>query len=857
MFSAMPRLFICFLPLLALVAPVLSSAEFQSAFPAHTNRPWIGPEYWANPLQDWRISNGRLECFVSGANRNMFLLTHHLGKQNQAFTTSVRLGRIHASGAIDQGWAGFRAGITGPIDDYRNAAIRGRGLNAGITTTGKLFVGDEQYRAAQLRRDLGIAMGDVTLALTATPVGENVRVVLTATDRASGRRAREASATLPAEQFAGNVALVSHWDAAAARQPDDPQQAPAAAAMARGGNVRIWFQDWKLSGDRVEAHTERAFGPILWSQYTLTKGVLKLTAQMPPVGAEDNQTVAFQIRDGGAWRTIDEEQIHTLARTATFRITNWDDTRDTPYRLVYELIGADGSATPHHWEGSIRRDPVDKADIVVAGFTGNQDTCFPNLPTVKNVAHHNPDLLFFSGDQIYENVAGYGIQRLPVETASLDYLRKWYLVGWSFGDLMRDRPTVHLPDDHDVYQGNIWGAGGRKIPLAEHEQGGYVMAAEWVNMVQRTQTSHLPDPYDPRPADQGITVYYSDLLYGRVSFGILEDRKFKSGPKGLVPPTGGRPDHVTDPNFDRDAFDPPGGVILGDRQLDFVRNWTADWRGSDFKVALSQTIFAGVATTHGGEFMRLVADLDANAWPRSARNRALTELRKGYAFMYAGDTHLPTLVHHGVEEWNDSGWSFAVPSIAAGYPRLYEPEEPGKNREPGMPDYTGEFLDPMGNKVTVWAVANPKKEWRRTPYELLMDKASGYGIVRLHKNTGKITVECWPILVDATEAGANQKQFPGWPKTIDREDNFPKKGEGWLPRIEVSGMANPVVQVMDATTGEHIYTLRIQGNTWHPRVFTRTGLYTLRVGEPGKDFREFTGLVPTAQEVAPALKIAF
>lgn len=843
----------CLLPVLFLAtSPLLFAADFASSFPGHTARPWIGAEYWANPLQDWRLAGGRLECFVSGAGRNVQILTHQLGKANAAFSASVRLGRLRPEGPIDAGWAGFRIGISGPVDDYRYAAIHGRGLDAGITTSGKLFLGTEQYRAALLTRDASIPLNDVELKLTAAPAGDSVRLVLTAVDRASGRRAREVSATIPSARLAGNVAVVAHWDrssgkAAGAGVPATP----------RGGNVTIWFDDWTLSGPRVEAHPDQTFGPILWSQYTLSRGVLKLTAQMPPLGVEDDQSVALQVKANGEWKTIEEEYIHTLARTATFRIPGWDATRDTPYRLVYNLIGADGKAIPHYWEGTVRRDPAGKATIVVAGFTGNQDTGFPNLPTLKNLLHHDPDLLFFSGDQIYENVAGYGIQRLPVETAALDYLRKWYLVGWSFGGLMKDRPTVHIPDDHDVYQGNIWGGGGRKQPLAEHERGGYVMPAEWVNMVQRTQTSHLPDPFDSRPVEQDITVYYTDLLYGRISFAILEDRKFKSGPKGIVPPTGGRPDHVTDPNFDRNAYDPPGATILGERQLDFIRHWTSDWRGADFKVALSQTIFGAAATTHGADFMRLVADLDSNGWPHSARDRSLRELRKGYAFMYAGDTHLPSLIHHGVEDWNDSGWSFCVPSIAAGYPRLYEPEPPGKNRAPGMPDYTGEFLDPFGNKLTVWAVANPKKVWRDHPYERLMDKASGYGIVRLDKSTGRITAECWPILVDASAPGAQSRQFPGWPRTIHREDNFPKKAVAWLPRIKVSGMANPVVQVVDEVTGEHIYTLRIQGAEWHPRVFTKTGVYTVRAGEPGGDFREFKGLVPSTESESGVLEIAF
>ncbi len=826
------------------------AADFAAAFPVHTERHWIGPEYWSNPLQDWRVAHGRLECVVSGANRNVHLLTHQLGARAASFLMSVRLGPLSPRRISDAGWAGFRIGIRGPIDDYRYAAIHGRGLNAGITTTGALFIGDSQGAAALKSAQPRAPIDQVELRLTAAPAGDKYQLTLVAHD-AAGKPLGRATALVDAHDLIGNVALVCDWAPKGAPSPQTPRQNP------RGGDVRFWFRDWKLSGDKVEAHPERAWGPILWAHYTLSRGVLKLTAQMPPLGVHDSPKLALQVRDNGAWKTLDEEYIHTLARTATFRIHGWDASRDVPYRLVYLYTEPDGRQREHYWEGLVRRDPVDKETIVVAAFTGNQDTGFPNLPTLRNLKHHNPDLLFFSGDQIYEEVAGYGIQREPVQTATLDYLRKWYLVGWSFGDLLRDRPAIFIPDDHDVYQGNIWGAGGRKISLAEHERGGYVMPAEWVNMVQRTQTAHLPDPFDPRPVDQGITVYYTDMLYGGISFAILEDRKFKSGPKGITPPTGGRPDHIKDPNFDREAYDPPGATILGERQLAFIRHWTADWRGAWFKVALSQTIFAGVATTHGAEFMRLAGDMDSNGWPHSARDQALRELRKGFAFMLAGDTHLPSLVHHGVEQWNDSGWSFAVPSIAAGYPRLWEPDQPGNNRQPGMPEYTGEFLDAFGNKITVWAVANPKKQWRRHPYELLMDKASGYGIVRFHRPTGQITIECWPILVDASEPDAHRKMFPGWPRTIHLEDNYARPAVAWLPRVRVSGIENPVIQVFDETRNEHVYTLRIRGREWHPKVFDKTVLYTLRVGEPGRDFREFRGLKPATRESSGELHVAF
>ena len=78
----------------------------------------------------------------------------------------------------------------------------------------------------------------------------------------------------------------------------------------------------------------------------------------------------------------------------------------------------------------------------------------------------------------------------PEWEARLDYLYKWYLWCWAYRDLTRDIPSVTIPDDHDIYQGNIWGAGGRKTDV--DNKGGYVMPADWVRMVERTQTVTCP-----------------------------------------------------------------------------------------------------------------------------------------------------------------------------------------------------------------------------------------------------------------------------------------------------------------------------------------------------------------------------
>jgi hypothetical protein len=50
----------------------------------------------------------------------------------------------------------------------------------------------------------------------------------------------------------------------------------------------------------------------------------------------------------------------------------------------------------------------------------------------------------------------------------------------------------------------------------------------------------------------------------------------------------------------------------------------------------------------------------------------------------------------------------------------------------------------------------------------------------------------------------------------------------------VSGLSNPVFQIIDEASGEIVYTLRIKGSSFRPKVF-KEGMYTVKIGEPGTD----------------------
>jgi hypothetical protein len=734
----------------------------------------------------------------------------------------VRVGR--ADGGLlgkGKGSAGFRVGIQGPLRDYRNSLIFGTGLDAGLTAAGGLFIGDVQSAKAGT---INLDAEAVELRLAAEPKGDQYVLTLSAHDPGSGKQLGQVSREdVPADRLVGNVALVANFGRFQPKAKAKPKEPTGPGAG------KFWFADWRAAGTKLEAHDDHAFGPILFSQYTLSFGIMKMTAQMPPLGAKEPQTVRLQLKPDGAseWKTAAEEKIHPEARTATFRIEKWNDKAEVPYRLAYPLTFTDGRTEEHYWTGTIRRDPVDQPVLTVADVCCNIHAAFPNAPYVRNMAKLNPDLIAFTGDQFYESTAGYGVTRAPLDGAILDYLRKWYAHGWTWRELTRDRPSVSLPDDHDVYQGNIWGEAGSPRKGTQ-ERGGYDMPPAWVNVVHRTQASHHPDPHDPAPIKQGISVYYGPLTYGRVSFAIIADRQFKSGPEGKVPPTDGRGDHVTDPKFDPKTADVKGAQLLGERQMKFLREWAADWRGADLKAIISQTIFTAMATTHGGNRQRLRADYDTNGWPQAARNAALREIRKAFAVHLAGDQHLPALIHYGIDEHRDAGFAFAGPAVNVGYPRWWEPAEPGKNRAPGAPEITGDFTDHLGHPLTVLAVVNGATEPRKTVMEQMHDKASGLALVRFDKARRKVTFECWPFLADPTKPGT---QFPGWPVTVDQLDNYGRKAKALLPALQVDGPEDPVVQVIDEKDGEVVYTLRIAGRRFQPKVFA-PGRYTVKVSYP-------------------------
>lgn len=567
---------------------------------------------------------------------------------------------------------------------------------------------------------------------------------------------------------------------------------------------------------------------VAFAVYTHDRGVLKLTAQLFPLRPGEAREARLEFREGGQWREAAKAPVLFPGWSAHFRIERWDNTRDVAYRVRHG-----DRAT---FEGLIRRDPMDKPEIVVASLSCNSArTTGPRTEIVEQLKRQNPDLLFFAGDQSYRHT---------------EHTAGWIEFGLQFREVMRDRPTITIPDDHDVGHPNLWGESGKKTNRQDGADGGYFYPVEYVKMVERQQTWHLPDPVDPAPVERGIGVYFTRLQVGGLDCAILEDRKFKSGPQGKIPQAGPRPDHFNQPDFDPRTVDVPGLELLGDRQLRFLRSWSQDWRGAEMKAVLSQTAFCGAVHLHGGKQDRLLADLDCNGWPQAGRNRALEEIRRAWAVHLCGDQHLAVTVKHGIEEWGDGPYGFTNPAIVNTiYGRWWHPvdEKPGRNPVPNSPlPWTGEYRDGLGNKITMLAYANPGDVQDEK------QRGDGHGLIRFNKQTKQITFECWPRFPRVQNG--QPAQFPGWPITVAAADNDGRKPVGWLPELVFQGAKNAVVQVIEEGSGEILYTVRSNGDRFRPRVY-REGNYTVKVGRDRPDGKELKRLAPKPESHAAKIEI--
>ncbi|MEN8772971.1 MAG: alkaline phosphatase D family protein [Akkermansiaceae bacterium] len=822
------------------------SGDFQIDWNNTPDQVWAGPGFWGNRLHDWEVRNGRVNCILGGRDRRTLHKTNTTLRGNgQDFTFSVRTA-LHAGTTSPGARSGFILGA-GPSLDWRGALLvhdglgRDFGIFLGIRGDGAAIIEDMTTGGTNLLAagEPQVALSNNTrLDLTAVYLSDTgtYQLTLDAFDLNNTFRSR-AIAEVSSDQVLGSLALLSH----------------------KGTNdARFWFDDFVGSGLALNPEPDRHLA-VLGSMYSLSKGTLKLTAQLPPLDLGTTPNLTLEVRDGDLWQTIDTASIDTTdnisSYNATFRVPDWDDTRDAEFRTTVTIDGI-----PYHWTGTIRKNPVDKQSISVAATTCQriadgqvQNNGFdwspvrlwqPHTLAFDHITKHNPDVFLALGDQIYEG------QPTPEDSGTdfnrhHDYLYKWYLWVLQAREITRDRPTICIPDDHDIFQGNLWGEGG--IFTASQNTGGYEEPASWVKMVERTQTLHLPDsdPYNPiqpaPPIAQGIPTYFTGMAYGGVGFAILEDRKFKTG-----------------------SSNPPADLsqqfLLGTRQKDFLRAWAEDWDEQQVKCVVSQSPFGNIHTHANSGYGFGLNDRDTHGWPTHRRNESWELLRLSRMFQIAGDQHLATFAHHGIDAPADAGFSYTAPAIANFFPRAWDPVNNSAGKAPSVSPYKGDFFFnglgtlPSGepnltsqfpHHLRVLGAANTHQYYndtRNISPANLHDRGAGYGIIRLNKSNRQITFETWPLHADPAFPSTGS-QFDDWPLTIAQTDNDGRIPSGYLPIISTDINPSPVLKVYDEATDELIYAIRTRDNLVRPPVYDNSHTYRVELSN-GRTLTNQTPIIP-------------
>jgi alkaline phosphatase D len=779
------------------------------------NMQWLGKDWFANGIQDWRIDGGRIECITNvpfSSGRTAHLLTQRVPGGRDPVGISFRLDLTNPNGTKDnitrglprKAFGGVLVGIGDEDADYRQSALvqmlpaEGGGILVGVDGEGQVGVrrfksnwapdnlwhschyggGGYEYQGLPQIADCPINtkltpdLFPVNFRLSYMP-DEAFKVVVL--HRNGTRLVTCVAHKLWRKELKGKISLFS-------------------AHGLENTTTGFAFDDLQLTG--FEHVPEHAYGPVLGVLYNqATYGSspdgltgddvheLRMTVQLPVLGAGRKMNLELEIEDDdghfykvpGVFHGDDDDMSWTMRYNVTSSKPLFLE--DHKYRLLEDHKEV--------YSGIIRREKSKDENTVLASLSCNKNAYgeltwnnkgmwFPFSNVTMGLQAHDPDVLFFAGDQVYNG------DLTPPDSRSqwhalMDYHYKWQRFLWSFGDITKDRPTVVTPDDHDMYQGNLWGGGGHtnvhdeegfhnnRLATVEglDDVEGYWWGAKFVNAVIGTQSSNLPPTRVTKLiGNEGILTYTTSWRHGGLDFAVLADRMWKSAPRA------GETDKTP---------------LLGPEQEKFLELWSQS-KPSDAwtKVALSQSPFASLFTgffdiPKYGEDAKAKAShphksksRDSNGYPPAGRHRAVKLLQEAGALHLTGDQHLGLVVQYGADEWGDGTVVFSSPAVACAYPRFWLPPAPGLERWNGSTDYMGHYQDGYANKFTIMAVSNPVAQHpdrAGLPYKFA-EKSPGYGIVRFHSNTDTVALENWPPWANPCKHG---EMYEDWPIMVNAQ----------------------------------------------------------------------------------------
>ncbi len=746
------------------------------------NQPWLAYNFWSNSFLGWEVKNGEVIAHPYIPQRRTAHITSHSIKKSEG-NLSIAF-KIKLFDKIKRDTNAIFGILIGAGDTSLSQKTNNFVFNTlspgpchlfGIKSNGDLILKDYHTDTLIFKCEIdSIVKEKVLNEIYST--GSEIRVTYDYNSKAIKLDLNAKSVPIKNEFKIGHYPIIPQGNIALFYDAKT-SYTPLAS-----------FDDLIISGDVFELNFPQTatIGPVLSSFYTNTSDSLFLTAQLMPFKPDSVEEVGLLI-SGENFEDTYYGFFDSSSYQIRYRIALPKNFKKLDYRIIYNGKQSEIIVSK---SGTIFPKPKNKKPKLMAlncnGFTffhsggiDYENLLYPYRQIQKGYEFENPDVVAFLGDQIYESRPESPIFKVPF--CRLDYLYKWSIWCYAFRDITLNQPTIIMTDDHDVFQGNLWGNGGveaqtkpiNEIPdyygtsnydTWQQDHGGYFMGLDFVNMVLKSQTSHLPFPYDPY-LKNGMVNYYTEYNYGYINLAILEDKKFKTPPaenefrvyNGFT-----IDDNVTPKDYHKDNF-----KLLGQDQLSFLEKWANKPRSKkESKMILTQSAYASLTTVQidytplkdrpakrDSTLQKVSPDMDTNGWPKIGRDRALDVIGNNEILFISGDQHMGAVIDVYDSVKNPITF-YSVPAIANTWPRMWWPSDSSNN-----PNYPlGKYTDAFGNKMNVKAVANPNPN---APYPNKINyKSPGFGIIEFNKKGTKAKLHAYPLYFDSQEKTV---EFEGWP----------------------------------------------------------------------------------------------
>ena len=727
-------------------------------------RQWVGEDFWANRLQDWSVDEQRVNCLRPGVNSTLHVLSAEL-KGDFALSGSITLGRNKVAKGDSGARSGLLLGLSDTALNYLARAtmqhffLNENGVYLGIDEKHQLFIEELSSKTSVHSQGLPsiyiqqMLTKGVALRFTIKSVGDSMLVSLCLKDR----EAESIELLLPSGIIGGNIAFV---------------------ASAQNYLSKYFFDDFNIGGAGLARRDDRKYGPVSTCLYSIDANVLNLSVQFLPIGIQYGDSATIDINRAGQWQRFQTIAIDSIYGLALLRNFKWTDAVARRYRVRLKR-GKIFEGDYYYGQISMPASTETKLKIAVLSCNGMPfiersgmdywQIWKPYELTAKRCSIEKPELLVFLGDQMYES------RPVPMEwdrsLYSLDYQYRWLLWCMQFNPLTSSLPTLVMMDDHDYFQGNLWGIHGDTLSRAIAkdkpldyvgdasdwlmENGGFFQEAAFLKYAVALQTAHLPASFSKQKT--AVPDYYTVLKFKGVGFAILEDRKYKSAPMKALPNVASFNGFPYSDSLSVDSLHNKDAQLLNEDQLQMLDKWSEDWNNESMKVVFTQSVYSCLSASRKGfqplsgknisidekvDFpTRLAKDMDSNGWPKSGRDKALESIRKSGALLVGGDQHFPSVVQQGVAQWKDAVYSFTVPAVSSTYPRFWYPDST---------DHHGDnnYVDGFGNKFSMLAYSNPVKN---DSFPLWMHNAPGIAFVTCDKKQQSYTLDCWDFEHETTQ----------------------------------------------------------------------------------------------------------